>query len=360
MLSKVYDYMAPPEQRGLGQQALAAGIGYMSNFVGNLPIWNSGAYLLEGRDPMTGEKLLDNDAPWDQKLLTAVKLTAQDILPPQLPGGRDWAAFDDARHAPIAPKTGRPFKADEAVTAFVRGVTGLTFRGSTAQYIGDILRLKTRGKGPLVDDDDLIMTMTHRVMTNMPGNKETDTSQAKYGDQNALRALIYKSVDTTLPEAERKDADAKAAALASRMAVAPTIPGVEVQGMTDTQYRHLKQRLLSGTSTDFFALQPLHVQAATLTLLDAAGLPDVRQRELIHAMLYSEMSAVKLPADPGVVANALAFIDARLRDPTHNPRLDSLRKELAVRLQVAKVKDAIDTFKAPMLDQVKRAIRGGF
>lgn len=367
-VAKVYDAIIPPEQRGINQQMIGAGIGYMSNFVGNNMLFNSGAYLLQGIDPMTGEKLMDNDTPWDQRLLTTMKLMAQDVLPPQLPLGRDWSAWEDGKESGISTKTGRPFKADEAVTAFVRGVTGLTFRGSTATFLanilnpflGDKIAPKTRGTGALVDDNDLIMTLTHKMMVNMPGSKETDTSIAKYGEPNALRALIYRSLDNTLSPEQRKDAETRAAALYSSMKPVAGVPGVEVPSMTETQFRHLQARLSTGTATDVFALQPLNVQAATLTLLDAAGLPDVRQRELIHSMLYSEMGAVKLPTDPGIVASAMAFLAHRMQEPGHNPRLDALYKDLTGKAEVAKVKDTIDKLKAPALEKARRIISGAF
>jgi hypothetical protein len=358
-LARMFDAVVPEEQRSTWEEVAGLGVGVASNFVGSNPIFNGITYLTAGADPQTGEPLTDKAMPWPKRLQTTMKLMAGDILPPQLPLGRDFMAWWRAGQAGVSPKTGRLQRADEQVTSILRGLTRVTVRGTAAEKIGAVLGLGTRAKDPtIVDDNDLIMTTTYRAMNELPRLGVGQDQVAKYGEYNELRDYLLRSVDTSLTEKQREQAKRDAQALSHEMH-RYDIGGVSgaMPMASDREMRLFSAKVVKGGVADFFATQPIQVQGMALALLDQYQLPDDRMKELVWHIEHSETNALRWPRDPQMVQFAIDQIDTRLKAPDHSPHLDRLRARLDVMLKYAEAHDKMDQFREPIMEKKKDLIQ---
>lgn len=358
-LARIYDNVIPEEQRTMIEETMGLGVGVLSQFVGSAPVFNGITYLSAGEDPKTGAKLTDKSMPWPNKLWTLGKLFAGDILPPAGPLGRDFMALLRSTEAPVSPKTGRLRGADELTTASLRALSRVTVRGNLAQKIGSVLGINTRSKDPtLVDDNDLIMTTTYDVSAAMNRMGVGDVPSPQHGEAEALRGLLLRSVDNSITPGQRAKAKMEAEAMSRSLHEFNIRGGVsgELPTVTDRELRLIKQKTIKGGVADFFAFQPVHVQGATLALLDQYQLPDDRMRELTNKVMYSDTLSLRWPRDPQLVQAAIDSIDQRIAVPGHSPHLDKLRVRLGQMLNYAKVFDTKDRVALEPAREMKKAI----
>jgi hypothetical protein len=357
LASRIMDALIPPEQRGIGAQVAALGVGLASNFFLSNPLTNALPTTLVGVDSLTGERLTDqNGKPW-KNIRTIMKLLAQDVLPPQLPGGRDYNAFMRSVAAPYSPKTGRAFKADQTLTALLRAGTGVAWRGENIQKISNELGINVRPAGPLVDDEDLAMSVTYRMAARF-GGLQGGGKIPTYGEYNELRDLALLSIDTALTPEARQAAFEESKKLFKEKIV------VELEGMkleagdTDRQHRLFIQKVTNDNPSAFFATQNMPTQAATIALLDTYGVPGEKLKDLVDAVVRSDMGSLRQPSDPEMVQFAIGMLEERLKDPQASKYVRELRDNLVAMKPGAEIKDIKDRLVSePVRAIIKSAAR---
>jgi hypothetical protein len=356
LLGMAYDKWVPPEQKGLWAEAGRAATGFASNFVGSAPKFNWLGYLFTGQDPRTGQVLIDDKMPLWKKVKTFGSLLAQDTLMPTAPGGRDWEALMRAGKAGVSPKTGRLRGAEEPITALVRGLTGVTVRGTVAEKLAGLLGVGTRARDPvLVDDDDLIIKAGYDAAKAVPRVLGTDPGRhAQYGEHDELRDLILRTKDPSLTEEQRKRADADAEQLYKQMHQFELGVVKGAVSITEREFRLFKAKVLQDDPAGWFATLPVHVQATALANLDQWRVRDDKLRELIKRSMFSDNLQIRQPTDPQAVQVALDILDQRIKEPGHSPRLDEYRAWLGKLKGISEAHELKDSLLFP-LNQVKKA-----
>lgn len=359
LLGQMYDKMVSPDTKGMLAETGRATTGFLSNFVGSGPKFNWIGYWLTGKDPQTGQVLIDDKMPLVDKIKAMGSLLGKDTLPPLAPGGRDWEALQRGGRAGVSPKTGRLRGADEPITALVRGVTGVTVRGTVAEKLGALLGIGTRARDPvLVDDDDLIIKAGYDAEKAMPQLLGTPPSgAAQYGEHNELRDLVLRTQDPSLTDEQRKRADKDAEALYKQMHRFELNSVKGAVSVTEREFRLFKAKVLQDDPAGWFATLPMHVQAAALANIDQWGVRDDKIRELLKRSQFSDGMQIRTPSDPQLVQYAIDILDQRLKVPGHNPRLDGHREWLQKLKVIAGAREMEAAAKAPLREMIKKAVR---
>lgn len=347
--SRLYDDWLPPEKRGMVGQLAALGVNFASNFVGSNILFNTIGGTALGVDPLTGEPIInEKDSPW-HNIKTLGRLTAQQTLPPMLPGGRDWDAIQTAAEAHPSPKTGRMFKAEQSVTAWARSILGVTWRGKKIQDIANAVGLSTRPGVPLVRDYDLIMADTYRgaaLFGNMFGLNKIPTM----GEYNELRNLAYGSIDSALTDEQRAASLAEAKKLFTKESYRE-INGLKLSaGETDRAFKRWIESTLDRDPLQTFKSQNILVQSFVLASADKKGVRDGILRDLVSAMQMTDLGAIKAPADEEMIDKAVAILDQHIVENGRyvNDRIRKIRDYIDVDLRVrAKVKEIQEDVRSP-------------
>lgn len=359
LLGQFFDKMVSPDTKGMLAETGRAATGFLSNFVGSAPKFNWIGYWLTGKDPQTGQVLIDDKMPLVDKIKAMGSLLGKDTMPPLAPGGRDWEAMQRGGRAGVSPKTGRLRGADEPVTAFVRGMTGITVRGTVAEKLGALLGIGTRARDPvLVDDDDLIIKAGYDAEKAMPQILGVPAGQAaQYGEHNELRDLVLRTKDPSLTDEQRARADKDAEALYKQMHQFEIGEMKGAVSITDREFRLFKAKVLQDDPAGWFATLPVHVQAAALAIIDQWGVRDDKIRELLKRSQFSDNMQIRTPVDPQLVQTAIDILDQRLKVPGHNPRLDEHRAWLQKLKVISGAHEMEAAVKAPLREMIKKAVR---
>jgi hypothetical protein len=211
------DQLMPPEKRGFGQEMAALGVGVLGQFYLNNPLMNTGAIVM-GRNPVTGDLLVDPDTDLPTTAGQYIKTLAQNFISPLFPHiphtpivGRDWERVGKALEATAAinPKTGRPFQAPSGfASALFRAATGLDVRGALTAAADDFLGTRQPNqKRTAADDEDLIVNTVKEVQRAFRKPTEAPSETAEYSPYSEMRRTYFRMIQEAHTPEERKAAD---------------------------------------------------------------------------------------------------------------------------------------------------------
>jgi len=357
MIAQAMDNMMPPEKRDGLQHAAAVGGTIASNFLFNHPIYNIGQFFLSGTDPVTGRPLLSPGAPLLQKVQEGVKIAGKTFIPPWMPGGRDFTAYEEAWHAPLNPRTGRPFHSQQPATALIRAASGIGLKGQAADDVGNLIGVGRGRKSVLTKDEDIILNNLYKVSGLMNPDRP---DYPIYGPDREVRELYNRAIDSSFSPEERAEAEKQLDEKLKEEITERQGRLVVKRTRTEREVEMEKRSMEENGWQNFMAKQPIVQQVLAFILNEQAGVHDRLLREQSNIIKFTELGNDRVINDPGKVQEAIDHLEKAMERPT-NQRVLELRNYLKeVVLPMSEVRRMFEPYRLQLQDARKEAIRRKF
>lgn len=358
-ISQIYDDWVPPEKRNVWGSAGGLAAGAISNIFMNNPAFGALAYMATGRDPGTGQLMVDKqNTDLGRRAWDGLKILGMGA---GVPMGRDAERIYDAFNAPINPVTGKPFRSAAPTSAIIKGLTGIGVKGDSADRLAYALGLRDQSTpDPLVSDNDILVSALHTVSALPWPGHDQGTELPTDGAQVQLKRLALRALEDAPPD--KKAAAQKAYDAALRENVDINLKGVGgTVSRSDRQVMLEKARIADAGLVPTFNRLPIHAQAAFLAYIDQFQIPASRQKEFINNAIWGGTSNLEWKGqdDPGMLQMAIKFLDKAVLRSDVNPELIKLRAHLKEELlPIAQAKFDVEQQMQPVKEDVKKLMDG--
>jgi hypothetical protein len=309
---------------------------FIGNFVLNNPIFGGTVSMTGGFDEDTGRPLWDDRMSADQKAGEVVNMMVKGFLPPWAPYSRASQDYNEADNAPINPRTGRPFDAQQPGTVVSRQF-GFAVKGKGAGAAGKLLSVfAPQSIGDDFVDPNVDFANSENVLVNIlrkasqdPGSRRRPTKFPVFSKDSELREWTLRKMQTDDPE-KRAEAEAAINEIVSKNYEKFWKPLGRARKVTDRELQKMEQYIRDYTVEAQMGRLEVHQQTATLLQMDQAGVfTDRRIADMIQQVKFSPLGDVRVSGDPEKVAESIEALNEYIKDnPKHNPRFVSLRNWL--------------------------------
>lgn len=316
--------------------ALQIPLRYLGNYVFNNPIFGGTVSMTGGFDEDTGRPLWDDRMSADQKVGAMINMMTKGILPPWVPYARAWEDYNEADNAPINPRTGRPFDAQQKGTVVSRQF-GFAVKGKGANAAGKLLSPFTpQAIGDDFQDPSVDFANPENVLVNLlrkasedPGGRRRPLSFPIFSKDSELREWTLRKMQSDDP-AKRAEAENEIDRIIDENYEVFWKPLGRTRKVTDRERQKLEQYIRDYTVEAQMGRLEIHQQTAVLMEMDRLGMfSDRRMADMIQQVKFSPLGDVRISGDPEKVMQSIEVLDSYIKDnPSSNQRLSALKSWL--------------------------------
>lgn len=350
------------DNRSFAGSVLDAGIGFTTQFVLNNPFFNT-LTTIAGYDPISGKRLADEDASFMRRIGSALKVSAQQIIPPLFPYvGRTAERVQDTWRRELNPKTQRGYRAPAGLsTETVKALLNVDVRGQLPTWLDKKLGATTpEAEGAVATDRDLVMSLALRASEELGDLPGYDPEEFVESQRSLLRGLVFRMHQESLTDQER------AAARREFEEMIKVHPGLFGRARVDTgptakQVEELESRLLETNALDLYSRLPLDKQAAVMAEADRKGVHDQTLFELVREALTTERGIATFD-DPERVRRALDVLRERAAEEGASPRFAGMVtwiRDTTKSLETAEIRAAVQRLNRVSKDAAAPAVERG-
>jgi len=312
---------------------------FVGNFVLNNPLFGGTVSTVGGFDEDTGAPLWDDRMSADQKAVEVSRMFVKSIVPAWVPGSRASYDFESADNAPINPRTGRPFGAQQKGTVTSRAA-GFAVKGRGANTAGRILRPFSGTQmisdptfdQPVTDfaNSENVLVSIMRQVSDDPAGRQRPKNFPVFSKDQEVREWMMRKMQSDDPDV-RAEAQREIDKIIETNYETFWKPLGRTRDVTDRERQKLEQYISNYTVEAQMNRLEVHQQTGAIIMMDKLGdmFSDRRIADMIQQIKFSPLGDVKIAGDPGKVQQSIEALDGYIKsNPAHNARLEPLLKWL--------------------------------